>query len=128
MEEINDKDLLIEARKVVSGLIRKVLVGELTVQEALLMFPPEPKDKSIGAAFHALVHYEADEDFRNRDLLYKEEQDDYLTLIFQTLESGSSLPSNIIQNYEKYYQSADIPRPNDFRSNLLRFWRFLTMK
>lgn len=128
MEEINDKDLLIEARKVVSGLIRKVLVGELTVQKALLLFPPEPKDKSIEAAFHALVHYEADEDFRKRDLLYKEEQDDYLTLIFQTLETGSSLPANIIQNYEKYYESADIPRPNDFRSNLLRFWRFLTMR
>lgn len=118
----------IEARILVSELIRKVLVGELTVQKALPLFPANTGDKSISAAFHALVHYEADEDLRRRDLLYKEEQDDYLTLIFQTLEKGESLPENIIRNYEKYYKTADIPMPNDFKSNLIRFWRFLTFK
>jgi len=128
MEKNNDNDILIEARKVVSELIRKVLVGELSVQKALTLFPSEPKDKSIDAAFHALVHYEADEDLRKRDFLYKEEQDDYLTLLFQTLETGSQLPKNIILNYEKYYKTADIPKPDNFKSNLLRFWRFLTLK
>lgn len=118
----------IEARILVSELIRKVLVGELTVQKALPLFPANTNDKSISAAFHALVHYEADEDLRRRDLLYKEEQDDYLTLIFQTLEKGESLPDNIIRNYEKYYKTADIPMPDDFKSNLIRFWRFLTFK
>ena len=49
-----------EARKLVSELIRKVLVGELSVRDALPMFPAETNDKSIEAAFHALVHYEAD--------------------------------------------------------------------
>lgn len=117
-----------EARVLVSELIRKVLIGELSVRNAITLFPPNTKDKSIEAAFHALVHYEADEDLRNRDLLYKEEQDDYLTLIFQTLETGASLPDNIIRNYEKYYKKADIPMPNDFKSNLIRFWRFLTFK
>ncbi|MBR6098297.1 hypothetical protein IKP85_00960 [bacterium] len=117
-----------EARIVVSELIRKVLVGELTVQKALPLFPSNTGDKSIDAAFHALVHYEADEDFRNHDIMYKEEQDDYLTLIFQTLETGEPLPDNIIRNYEKYYKKADIPMPNDFKSNLIRFWRFLTFR
>ena len=117
-----------EARKLVSELIRKVLVGELTVQNAIPMFPSDVKDKSIDAAFHALVHYEADEDLRNRDYMYKEEQDDYLTLIFQTLETGEPLPDNIIRNYEKYYPKADIPMPNNFKSNLIRFWRFLTFR
>ena len=117
-----------EARIVVSELIRKVLVGELTVQKALPLFPSNTNDKSIDAAFHALVHYEADEDFRNHDIMYKEEQDDYLTLIFQTLETGEPLPDNIIRNYEKYYKKADIPMPNDFKSNLIRFWRFLTFR
>ena len=116
-----------EARVVVSQLIRKVLVGELAVSRALPMFPSGLRDKSIDAAFHALMHYEADEDLRKRDLLYKEEQDDYLTLIFQTLERGESLPDNIIRNYEKYYPAADIPMPNDFRSNLIRFWRYVTL-
>lgn len=117
-----------EARVFVSDLIRKVLVGELTVKNALPLFPSGLKDKSIEAAFHALLHYEADEDLRQRDLLYREEQDDYLTLVFQTLEQGEALPANIIRNYEKYYKSADIPMPNDFKSNLIRFWRYLTLK
>ena len=118
----------LELRKLVSEIIRKVLVGELTVKDALPLFPAETGDKSIEAAFHALLHYEADEDLRARDLMYKEEQDDYLTLLFQTLEVGADLPDNIIKNYEKYYKSADIPMPNDFRSNLIRFWRFITFK
>ncbi len=117
-----------EARVLVAEIIRKVLVGELSVKNALPMFPSNSHDKSIEAAFHALVHYEADEDLRSRDIMYREEQDDYLTLIFQTLESGASLPENIIRNYEKYYKSADIPMPNDFKSNLLRFWRFITFQ
>ena len=117
-----------EYRVFVSELIRKVLVGELSVRNAATLFPSDTKDKSIEAAFHALIHYEADEDIRRRDILYRDEQDDYLTLIFQTLEQGKSLPDNIIRNYEKYYKSADIPRPNDFRSNVIRFWRFLTFK
>jgi hypothetical protein len=117
-----------EARKLVSELIRKVLVGELTVQQAIPMFPSDVKDKSIDAAFHALVHYEADEDIRKRDIMYKDEQDDYLTLVFQALEEGEPLPDNIIRNYEKYYKKADIPMPNNFKSNLIRFWRFLTFR
>ncbi len=117
-----------ECRIIVSELIRKVLVGELSVRDAVVMFPAGTNDKSIEAAFHALIHYEADEDLRRRDILYKEEQDDYLTLIFQTLEQGKELPKNIIKNYEKYYKVADIPMPNDFRSNVIRFWRFLTFR
>ncbi len=117
-----------EYRVFVSELIRKVLVGELSVRNAITLFPSDVRDKSIEAAFHALVHYEADEDLRKRDILYREEQDDYLTLIFQTLEQGKVLPENIIRNYEKYYKSADIPMPNDFRSNLIRFWRYLSFR
>ena len=117
-----------EYRVFVSELIRKVLVGELSVRNAVTLFPSGTKDKSIEAAFHALLHYEADEDIRRRDILYREEQDDYLTLIFQTLEQGKELPDNIIRNYEKYYKIADIPMPNDFRSNIIRFWRYLTIR
>jgi hypothetical protein len=116
------------ARALVGEIIRKVLVGELTVKDAMPMFPSDTKDKSIEAAFHALLHYEADEDIRARDALYKEEQDDYLTLVFQTLEQGEPLPDNIIRNYEKYYKKADIPMPNNIKSNLIRFWRFITFR
>jgi hypothetical protein len=60
--------------------------------------------------------------------MYKDEEDDYLTLVFQALEEGEPLPDNIIRNYEKYYKKADIPMPNNFKSNLIRFWRFLTFR
>jgi len=121
-------DNIEEYRVFVSELIRKVLVGELSVRSAITFFPAETHDKSIEAAFHALVHYEADEDLRRRDIMYRDEQDDYMTLIFQTLEQGKALPDNIIKNYEKYYKSADIPMPNDFRSNVIRFLRYLTFR
>ena len=96
-------DLEVENRMLVSELIRKVLVGVISVREAVTMFPFDTDDKSIEAAYHALIHYEADEDLRKRDILYKEEQDEYLELIFQTLGNGESLPDNIIRNYKKYY-------------------------
>ena len=90
-------------RAIVAALIRQVLISRLCVREAILQFPRDTEDKSIQAAYHALVHHEADEELRARDELYKEEQDDYLEFISQVLERGEDLPDNIIQSYEKYY-------------------------
>ena len=92
-----------EDRRFVAALIRQVLISRLCVREAILNFPKDTEDKSIQAAFHALVHYEVDEDLRTRDELYREEQDDYLEFISNLLERGEDVPENIIQNYEKYY-------------------------
>lgn len=99
-----------EDRRFVAALIRQVLISRLCVREAILNFPKDTEDKSIQAAFHALVHYEADEDLRARDELYREEQDDYLEFISNLLERGEDVPENIIQNYEKYYTCANIPQ------------------
>lgn len=121
-------DLQIENRMLVSELIRKVLIGILTVREAISMFPFDTDDKSIEAAYHALVHYEADEDLRRRDVLYKEEQDEYLELIFQTLAEGESLPDNIIRNYEQFYPKANIPHKHDAMGSIKSFLRFLNIK
>ena len=87
-----------EDRRFVAALIRQVLISRLCVREAILNFPKDTEDKSIQAAFHALVHYEADEDLRARDELYREEQDDYLEFISNLLERGEDVPENIIQN------------------------------
>ena len=95
-------------RVFVAGLIRQVLISRMCVREAILNFPRDTKDKSIHAAYHALVHFEADEDLRRRDDLYREEQDDYLEFISQVLERGEDLPENINNNYEKYYACANI--------------------
>ena len=76
-----------EERRLASELVKKTLLGYIPAREALLKFPPDTKDKSVQAAFHALVHFEADEDLRKRDLLYKEEQDEYLETITQSAKN-----------------------------------------
>lgn len=116
-----------ENRKLVAFLIMRVLLGEMTVREATLKFPDIRNDKSIQAAFHALIHYEADEDFRVKDPLFAEEQNDYLVFISHTLNNGSDLPDNIIKNYDKYYKSADIPHTKDVKGFFKSFFRFLNV-
>lgn len=115
-------------RTYVALLIRKVLIGAITVGEAVRNYPFDSGDKSIEAAYHALVHYEADEDLRRRDILYREEQDEYMEMISQTLERGESLPDNIIRNYEKYYPESNIPHRHDKAGSIKSFLRFLNIK
>ena len=115
-------------RVLVADLIRQVLISRMCVREAILNFPRNTDDKSIHAAYHALVHYEADEDLRKRDTLYKEEQDDYLEFISYILEKGEDLPENIINNYEKYYVCANIPHEKNAKGFLKSFLRFLNIK
>lgn len=90
-------------RKFVGRLVYAVLTERKSVREAICAFP-ESKDKSIQCAYHALVHFEADEDLRYQDFEYREEQNDYLEMIAQTLSSGKPLPQNIIADYEEYYK------------------------
>lgn len=121
-------DIEKEERLLVSELVKKALLGYIPVRETLLRFPPDTKDKSIHAAFHALVHLEADEDLRKRDIDYREEQDEYLALISEILASGEDLPDNIIRNYEKYYKEADIPHAKNASGNIKSFFRFLNLE
>ncbi len=85
------------------------------------------EDESIQAAYHALVHFEADEDLRNRDPLYKEEQDSYLMMIAEILESGEDLPFNIINSYKEFYKSANIPNGNDWKGKWKSFFKMLNV-
>lgn len=118
---------VIENRKLVAFLIMQVLIGKMSVREATLKFPDARSDKSIQSAFHALIHYEADEDLRASDSLYKEEQDDYLEFISNTLNKGEDLPDNIIKNYAKYYQEAEMPRTKNSKGFWQSFFRFLNI-
>ena len=90
-------------RKLTGRLVLAVLTERKSVREAISLFP-ETKDKSIECAYHALIHYEADEDLRYKNFEYREEQDDYLEFIAQTLVEGKELPRNIIADYEEYYK------------------------
>lgn len=116
-----------EERKIVSRLIYMVLAETLSARNAILKFPKDVNDPSIKAAYHAIVHREADEDFRMRDLNYKEEQDDYLEFVAQTLQDGNALPQNIIKSYDKYYKNAITPSSGNMKGLIKSLCRFLNV-
>ncbi len=115
----------LKQREAVAGLLRNVRMGNCTVREALLAYPKDTKDESLIAAYHALIHYEADEDIRLRDALYKEEQDDYIEFLSYILDKGEDLPENIIANYKQYYDSAPILHENSPGGFFKGFWKSL---
>ena len=114
-------------RKLVAALIIKVITGQMLVRDAILHFPKDSQDVNIVTAYHALVHYEADEDLRRRDELYKDEQDDYLEFLANILEKGEDLPQNIIDNYKKYYDSAPVIHNRDTKGFLKSFFKILNI-
>ena len=117
MEDLNN-------RKFVGRLIYSVLTSRRSVREAIALFP-DSMDKNIECAYHALVHYEADEDMRYQDIEYKEEQDDYLEFIAQNLVEGKELPRNIVADYEEYYKGVAKPWVSGVKGFLKEFLRFV---
>lgn len=116
-----------EERKNVSRLIYMVLAEMLDVKEAVLRFPKDINDATIKTAYHALVHYEADEDFRKNNLDYKDEQDDYLEFIAQILQTGNALPQNIIKNYDEYYKNINTPHSKSMKGLIKSLCKFLNI-
>jgi hypothetical protein len=116
-----------EDRKKVSRLIYMVLAEKLHVREAILKFPKDINDKTIKAAYHALIHFESDEDFRKKDLIYKDIQNEYLEFIAQTLSFGEPLAQNIIKNYEKYYKKANTPYSKNMKGLIKSLCNFLNV-
>ena len=113
-------------RKFVGRLIYSVLTGQKSVREAIMLFP-DTRDKNIECAYHALVHYEADEEMRYMDIEYREEQDDYLEFIGETLSAGKELPRNIIADYEEYYKGIAKPWVNGIKGFWKEFSRFVNV-
>lgn len=104
-----------------------VLAESLSVREAILKFPKDVNDSTLKAAYHALIHYEADEELRHRDLDYKDEQDDYLEFIAQIMQNAEALPQNIIKSYEKYYKNIDTPHSESTEGLLRSLCKFLNV-
>ncbi|MBQ3641119.1 hypothetical protein II906_04230 [bacterium] len=126
MRKHGDIDYTADRRKV-SRLYYDVLTGKMPVREALNKFPQDCEDKTVIASWHALCHYEADEEIRARDRLYMEEQDDYLEYIAQTLQKGQELPSNIIKEYSPYYGDALTANSKTLHGFFARFSKFLNI-
>ena len=122
-----DARKIIQARKLVGELLRGALAGKITPLEASSRFPKDIEDKSIDTAFHALMHFEADEDLRAQDTLYAQEQDEYLETISNILISGESIPRNIIAEYNEYYSGSPVYRVENRESFFKKMCRLINM-
>ena len=113
-------------KKFVGRLIYAVLAERKNVREAIKLFP-KTNDKNIECAYHALVHYAADEEMRYKDIEYREAQDEYLEFLAQTLSEGKNLPQNIIEDYKPYYKGVATPWIKGFKGFLKEFRRFINI-
>lgn len=115
-------------KEYVSRLILSVLSGRISVREAILNYPKSNNDKNLMAAYHALIHYEADEDQRNSDYSFKEEQNEYLNMIAELFANDKELPLNIIKSYEPYYPEIELPKPEKIKGLINNLCKFLNIK
>lgn len=119
MEDINN-------RKFVGRLIFAVLTERKNVREAIKLFP-DSKDVNIECAYHALVHYAADEEMRYLDIDYREAQNEYLEFLAQTLSEGKNLPKNIIDEYKPYYKGVSKKWEDGVKGFWKEFARFINV-
>lgn len=117
----------LKLRMFVGKILQDVLLLKTTVLQAMYLFPKEFEDKCLEAAFHALVHYEADEDLRKKDPLYAQEQDDYIGIISELLLRGEDLPNNIIAEYQEYYSGTPLYKPDTKENMLEKLKRFINL-
>ena len=100
---MKEKDYTKE-RQLTGNIIIAVLTERISVKKGLLLFPKGCADPSVQAAWHALCHYEADEDIRAKDIEYNNQQIELLEMIAFAFKDGSPLPQNIIEAYHPYYK------------------------
>lgn len=99
----SEKLKIYQNRLLVSDLIYEVLKGKISVNQALNSFPKEKNDINIKCAFDALMHREADEDYRKKVQGYADVQDEFLADLADILKENEKLPQNIIEQYQKYH-------------------------
>lgn len=114
-------------RQYVGNIVISVLTERINVQRALLLFPKGCEDPSVRAAWHALCHYEADEDIKQNDIEFNNQQVELLEMIAFTFKDGEPLPQNIIDSYSQYYKNDPISYENGLKGTIKRIFRFLNL-
>ena len=114
-----------EQRKYVGKIIISVMTERISVKRALLLFPKGCNDPSIKAAWHALCHYEADEDIKLKDPEYINSQIELLEMIAFAFKDGEPLAQNIIDAYEPYYKNNPISYETGIQGIIKKLFRIL---
>lgn len=125
MSTDKQKALIIKAREATGKILYNVISGAITPFEATKFFPKNIEDISVKIAWHALLHFDADEEIRKKDALFAQEQLKYLELLAKILSEGKELPQNMLIDYEIIYKDTIMPKRYDFWGNLKAFFRFL---
>lgn len=112
-------------RQLVGNIIIAVLTERISVKKGLLLFPKGFEDPSIHAAWHALCHYEADDDIKAKDLDYNNQQVELLEMIAFTFKDGNPLPQNLIDAYKPYYQDNPISYDAGVKGIIKKLLRFI---
>lgn len=122
----NKKEILIKkARENTGKVLYMVIEGSISPFEATKYFPKNIDDISLKIAWHALLHYDADEDIRNSDSDYAQEQILYIETLARILSEGNSLPQNMLNDYEEIYKATILPKEYNWLGKLKAFFRFL---
>ncbi len=116
---------LIKQRQAVGNIIIAVLTEQISVKKGLLLFPKDCTDPSVQAAWHALCHYEADEDIKAKDADYDNQQVELLELIAFTFKDGNPLPQNIIDAYKPYYKEIPLSFDGGLKGIVKKLFRYI---
>ena len=125
MPKDNKKILTKTAREAIGKLFYSLIQGVITPKDAIKYFPRNVEDISIKIAWHALLHYDADEEIRLKDSQYAQEQITYMELLANILSNGNELPQNILDEYEELYKDTILPKKYNWWGNLRALFRFL---
>ena len=124
MSKTNDKILKRTAREAIGRLFYSVISGAIASKDAIKYFPKNVEDTSIKIAWHALLHYDADEDIRQKDADYAQEQIKYIEFLASILSEGNELPQNILDEYEELYKDTILPKKYNWWGKLRSLFRF----
>lgn len=114
-------------RKYVGNIIIAVLTEQISVRKGLLLFPKGCEDPSVIAAWHALCHYEADEDIKAENIEFNNQQIELLEMIAFDFKDGNPLPQNIIEAYEQYYKDDPIFYESGLKGLIKKLLRFVNL-
>ena len=125
MSKTNKKKLILSAREAVGKLFYSMIEGVVPSRKVIDYFPRNVEDRSIKIAWHALLHYDSDEEMRINDALYAQEQIKYIEFLANILSKGEELPQNILDEYEELYKDTVLPKRYNWWGTLRSLFRFL---
>lgn len=121
-----DKESIIQARETAAELLIGVLNQQIDFKDAVKAFPQNDEDETLECAFHILLYYDADDEYRAVNPDYASEQTEYIEYISDLLSRGDDIPANIILEYKKYYETAPTIYKNGIMNVIKSLFRFIS--